>query len=355
MSLSSACAPFDQELESIQEFFQRFQCQMSDSLHKVRNDDIKRAHLLLKSLPVSVISELQRRLAPTALTEATYTDIEEHLLQQFSSSKSEVGASVQFLTYKKQPGQTIEDYSRKLNSLASQCNYPSACLDRLLRDAFVAELCSSSILSTLIQECDKLTFRETLERAKLLQAFRQDVDKISSSRHKVYATVDDSQPDDIHKINSGSKTVLRVKTLPNDAYLCYRCGAKGKHFSNDCFAKKMICHQCNKMGHISRICQQNKRNPASTPNQSSSGSSCRYVDAHPSCYPDAHSSTHTHSTEAAVIAVVGTQSRTSAGTQLRTCVCAQQHPLPTQLTTAQHSSSNVNYGSNDAFGDSFLL
>jgi len=185
MSLPISCAPFDQELESIDEFFQRFDCQMSDQLHKVRNDDIKRANLLVKFLPVSVISELQRRISPIQLRDATYDVIEEHLRQQYGTSKSTVGASVQFLTYKQQSGQSIEDYSRKLNSLASQCGYPAECLDRLLRDIFVAGLQSSTVLTTLIQECDKLSFRQTLERAKLLNAFQNDVEKINSSRQKV--------------------------------------------------------------------------------------------------------------------------------------------------------------------------
>ena len=129
MSVPVACAPFDQELESIQEFFQRFTCQMSEALHKVRNDDLKKANLLLKFLPVSIVSELQRRLAPTLLEEATYDVIENHLTQQFTASKSTVGASVQFLTYKQQKGQSLEDYSRKLNRLASYCNYPNDTLD----------------------------------------------------------------------------------------------------------------------------------------------------------------------------------------------------------------------------------
>ena len=184
MSFPSSCALFDPELESIQEFFQRFQCQMAEPLHKVRNYDLKRANILVQLfLPVNIVSKLQRRLSPTLLGDATYDEISNHLHQQFSTSKSTVGASVQFLTYKQQSGQSIEDYSRKLNSLASQCNC-------LLRDAFVAGLLSPSILETLIQECDQLTFRQTLERAKLLETFRKDVGKISSSRHhRVHAHV----------------------------------------------------------------------------------------------------------------------------------------------------------------------
>ena len=101
-TLSSICPSFDPELESIQEFFQRFQCQASDLLHKFRNDDGRKASVLLSLLlPVNIISDLQRRFAPTLLTDATYDEIHDHLLQKYSSSKSAIGASVQFLTCNK--------------------------------------------------------------------------------------------------------------------------------------------------------------------------------------------------------------------------------------------------------------
>ena len=179
---SHQCSAFDPELESVQEFLKRFQVQNSDLLHKFRNDDAKKASLLIKALPVSIISDLQRRLAPVLLTDASYDDIHDNLLQQFSSQKSTIGSSVQFLTCKQQHRQSFEEYARQLNSLASPCNYPSTCLDRLLHDTFVAGISNSAILSSLIQVCDQLSFRETVERAKLLETYRQDVDSIRSTR-----------------------------------------------------------------------------------------------------------------------------------------------------------------------------
>lgn len=215
---------------------------------------------------MAIISELQRRIAPVQLSDATFALIEEHLIQQFSTAKSTIGASVQFLTCKHQQGQSLEDYSRKLNSLASVCNYTTDCLDRLLRDTFVAGLVSSSILSSLIQECNRLTFRETLERAKLLETFREDAKKINSSRDKVCSNVEDINSGDINKIHS-------KKNVPKESYICYRCGVIGKHFSNDCFAKSRICHNCNKTGHVARICQQRKKSnsPQRSIHQVSSG------------------------------------------------------------------------------------
>lgn len=248
MASNFVCSAFDPELETISEFFMRFQCQQSDLLTKCRNDEIRKANLLLKFLPVSVISELQRRLAPTLLFDATYDILEEQLTQQYQKAKSTVGASVTFLTCKQQSGQSLEDYARKLNSLASVCNYPSDCLDRLLRDIFVSGLSSSTMLSSLIQVCDQLSFRETVERAKLLETYRQDAHNIHSQRSNVHIN-SDYATQDVNKVDYSSRK------FPAATYICYRCGIKGQHFSDNCAARTRTCHLCKKIGHIARICQ----------------------------------------------------------------------------------------------------
>lgn len=253
----NSCPPFDPECETVKEFFQRFRCQMSEVIHKCRNDEIKKASLLLKVLPVSIISEIQRRIAPDLLTAATFDVLEQHLMQQFSTSKSTIGASVEFLTCR-QSNMSLEEFARKLNSLAAECKYPPVCLDRLLRDTFVAGLSSSEILKSLIQVCDPLSFRETVERAKLLQTFSQDVKVIHADRSHIHA-VDNEFTEDVNKLTYNKKNV------PKNTYTCYRCGAKGEHFSNDCFAKSLTCKLCNKTGHIARICQKSQRKATSRP------------------------------------------------------------------------------------------
>ena len=363
-TLSSTCPSFDPELESIQEFFQRFQCQASDLLHKFRNDDGRKASVLLRVLPVNIISDLQRRLAPTLLTDATYDEIHDHLLQQYSSSKSTIGASVQFLTCKQKPGQSLEDYARNLNSLASLCNYPSDCLDRLLRDIFVSGLISSAILSSLIQVCDTLTFRETLERAKLLETFRQDVDKIQSHHrsHLLVNATSDSSDTEVNKV------VLHNKRSPKDNYLCYRCGSKGMHFSDECYARDRTCHICNIKGHIARICQKAQKHIANKSNNPCSSASHlshrRNRQAHHThaVLPCCCTQQTTHSDEANSLRDVA-HSRTHTCTHTRSPASSRglrSSPAPALTASASGVSPssgierNISIVDNANFSDSFL-
>jgi hypothetical protein len=46
---------------------------------------------------------------------------------------------------------------------------------------------------------------------------------------------------------------------PPQGYICNRCGKSDTHFNSDCFAKTYTCHSCQKVGHLSNVCQSNPR------------------------------------------------------------------------------------------------
>ena len=69
--MSSNFQPFDSAVESISEFLERFSVQKSDELEIVSENQLKKARLLIKSLPLACVTELQRKLKPVKLSEAT--------------------------------------------------------------------------------------------------------------------------------------------------------------------------------------------------------------------------------------------------------------------------------------------
>ena len=156
---NNSCANFDAEAETIGEFFCRFEVQMSVQLHRVRQDEIKKAAILLRSLPVSMVTDIQRRIAPVALADAEYEVIKRNLLESYSVKKSVIGSAVQFFSCKQQQGQSVEDFKKKLKFLASQCGFDQQVpLNRILRDVFVSGLNSTPVLSAVMISAENLSF-----------------------------------------------------------------------------------------------------------------------------------------------------------------------------------------------------
>lgn len=246
------CAAYDQEQETVTEFISRFEVQNADALHKVRNDDFKKASLLVRALPISVVTDLQRRIAPKNLSQVSYDDILHNLRACYSTTKSVIGSSVEFFRSKQEQGQSIEDFSQLVKFRASQCGFEQQIhLDRLLRDVFIAGLNSSGVLSSVMQSADSLTFDEAIKKAKLVHQVRLDAAVINTPDKLHAASSEDS---DVHKFAIKSKN----KPVPR-SYVCARCGARAKHFVDACFARSLQCNQCGKVGHIARACQSDQR------------------------------------------------------------------------------------------------
>jgi hypothetical protein len=241
---NSTCTQFNPDIETIVEFIERFKVQCSDLLEKAGDDGLKKAAVLVKSLPVSVITDLQRRIKPVLLSAATYDILEGKLTAQYEIKKSIVGAAVKFLNRKQGSGESIENYAKIINDLASSCVYKDCCRDRLLRDAFVSGLYSSVILTGLLQDCENKSFNECVEKAKFLEQLTADAQDIKFEPN-------------FHSTHSVQRPNNTFSKLPM-GYICIRCGARAKHFAKQCFAVNTTCNQCGKIGHLAKMCKSGK-------------------------------------------------------------------------------------------------
>ena len=83
-----------------------------------------------------------------------------------------------FLNRKQKQQESIEEFSKALNQLASQCNFNDCCRDRLIRDVFLSGLRFSQLIRTLVTDCENKTFHECIERAKVIEQVTLDVEDI---------------------------------------------------------------------------------------------------------------------------------------------------------------------------------
>jgi phage FluMu protein Com len=127
----------------------------------------------------------------------------------------------------------------------------------LLRDQFIAGLRSTKLIRVLITTCEEETFEQTVKRAKQHEQIAADVEDINSEQPggRVYLNKQQSRPR-YNKENYSHQ--YRKDNMPQQIhgnYVCIRCTGKGKHLAKDCFALKMKCNKCKKMGHIAKACR----------------------------------------------------------------------------------------------------
>ena len=178
---------------------------------------------------MKIITDLQRRIKPILLSEATYDILIGKLTSQYEVKNSIVGAAVTFLNRKQLEGETTENYAKVLNDLASSCKYKECCRDRMIRDVFVSGISSKSVMSTILQDCEDKSFDDCVLKAKLLEkvtADAQDI-KLNPNAHVTKFSA--------FKLDSDSTQQERV----NCDYVCIRCNAKGKHLASKCYALKL--------------------------------------------------------------------------------------------------------------------
>ena len=239
---------FNADLESVPEFVQRFKLQNHEALHKARNDDRKKAVLLANSLPVHVLTNVQRRLLPTQLEDVEYDDLLSHLLASYEVKKSLVGSTVTFFARKQKVDESVENYAKSLNELASRCSFDSCCRERILRDIFITGLSSHSLMGKLVTESEMKPFYAVVERAKILDQIDSDLADIANPHSSVQYKVD--------QVSSSENNKGRfTRKKPSSTYVCIRCGRKGDHFAHECFALGKTCNKCHKKGHLKAVCR----------------------------------------------------------------------------------------------------
>ena len=84
----------------------------------------------------------------------------------------------------------------------------------MLRDSFVSGLLSSKLISILIPECDEKSFEQCVERAKILQQVKTDVEDIHPSS-RIHALSRSSSR--VHSPANNSRSSSRVHAQDNNS------------------------------------------------------------------------------------------------------------------------------------------
>ena len=147
---------FHPDLETVDEFITRFKLQNKAALAAAEaegGDASVPTILFVNSLPVKVLTDIQRSLKPATLADATFQQLQDQLIAAYGTTKTAVGSAVAFFSRKQRDNESIETYSKALSELAFQCtNYNDCCRNKMLRDVFIKGLRSSKLMRELISD-----------------------------------------------------------------------------------------------------------------------------------------------------------------------------------------------------------
>ncbi|CAB4020756.1 Retrovirus-related Pol poly from transposon, partial [Paramuricea clavata] len=145
---------------------------------------------------------------------------------------------------------SLEDFITKLRILIKEANYPAEHYDRFLRDFLVLGINSDRVRKDCFKEGNTLTFSKAREMAKTDESAERQLQLMNASEVNNIASIRDKRYQNRRN---------QVRHNPRSGQQCRNCG-RGSHSQDQCPAKNMTCHYCQKVGHFAKVCLAKLRN-----------------------------------------------------------------------------------------------
>ena len=225
--------------------WRHWKCTFSNFISKLESGDVApdKLHTLINFIGPHVyelIADVED------YDEAMYT-----LELAYDKPKNEIFARHLLSTCVQEPGQTLDQFLQKLQTLAKDCSYKSVSAeqhkDQAIRDAFIRGIQSNNIRQRLLEKTD-LDLKTAFDNARSLEMAEKH--SLSYNNHSFHPPSSAAvlQTEDDYE---GGETTLAA--LPSNQK-CYFCGYK-RHPRIKCPAKDAVCKSCGKKGHFQKVCQ----------------------------------------------------------------------------------------------------
>lgn len=207
-------------------------------------DEAKKRSILLSACGAKTYKLIRNLATPRKPEEIPYNELLALVGNHHNPKPSVVVQRFTFHSHFRKPGQTVANFVAELRQFSEHCDFGPV-LDDMLRDRLVCGINNDAIQRHLLGEAPPLTFKKALEISQGM--------KIAANNAK-----------DIQKGNGTAVAVHQVsKDMGKQAHRveCFRCG--GANFANVCKFNDMVCHACNKKGHLAKKCRSSKGNEKS--------------------------------------------------------------------------------------------
>ena len=181
---------------------------------------------------------------------ADYDSAMDALQSLYVKPTNEVYARHLLATRRQQPNETLDEYLQALKTLSKDCNYQSVTgqqhCEESIRDAFIAGLTSGLIRQRLFEN-KRLDLKTMFGLARSLESARSSESfRVPSTSFNAAALPVEMPPDLSRDSPSVAAPAVRYQK-------CFFCG-NGKHPRLKCPALDAVCSNCQKKGHLRKVC-----------------------------------------------------------------------------------------------------
>ena len=239
---------FSPEEETVGEFLKRFKLFI---YFKKNLSEVDKVVHLAKLLPLQVLNNLNKKILPKEVTDFKYDEIVAVLSEIYTIKTNLTQSAIEFQRRTRKSDENFESYATCLTELASKCNYDDSYIDRRKKEQFIAGL-NHRVAVRLISEADDKTFNQVVELAKSIVQAELDIAHLVHPEAEVRYTAVEQVPQRKFQRQSRENVDRRQNKM------CFRCGLTN-HDESNCFKKTWKCYQCNKEGHIARMCKSQRK------------------------------------------------------------------------------------------------
>ncbi len=203
-------------------------------------EEERRQAIFLSACGGRVYAVLPDLCQPDKPGDFALADLFKILSGHFTPKPSLIVERFKFHSKVRQQGQSVAVFVAELRRLTEHCGFGPA-LDDMIRDRLVCGINDDRIQRRLLSEPDeRLTLARAVEIATSMEMAAKDVAELQQ-------TVVEGA---VHKVQPAAADRPRLTG-------CFRCG--GNHGSADCRFSEVICHNCQKRGHLARKCRSTRQ------------------------------------------------------------------------------------------------
>ena len=231
--------------------WQHWQTTFENFLETIEGDNLNKLNVLINFLSAEVYEFISKA--------QSYEDARNTLKSIYVKTPNEVFARYQLYTRQQKSGESLEEFMQSLKVLSKDCNFQAVSANEYkneaIRDSFINGLLDSKIRKRLLEN-QTLGLQAAFDQARALDQAQRHSEYYTNTGaaqpHSYAAAVSEITTKSLNTNSNESPSSSAAISEKNKK--CFFCGYN-YHTRIKCPAKDSVCHNCEKIGHFSRICR----------------------------------------------------------------------------------------------------